>query len=236
MAVLFDAASTANGEAITSLSWTHTPVGTPTAVGVGISWWSGSDAISTITYGGAAMTLEASDVDAIEGPRASIYGKANPAPGAQTISISWGAASVYPVGGALTVTGSDTSDTFSNNATANGNEVTPNATASATTTSATNELVMDTVVCMHSTGTSTITVGAGQTQRWNASAGTAVNLKGGGSTEVGAASVTMSWTVTNTENVYGWAIVAASFRLAAPAATDGTGSGNRRIYLPFGKH
>ena len=52
-AVASDSVSASSG---TTLSWTHTPVGTPTAVGVSLWNYEPFATITGITYGGVAMT------------------------------------------------------------------------------------------------------------------------------------------------------------------------------------
>ena len=80
---------------------------------------------------------------------------------------------------------------------------------STTVASGTNNLVIDAVALEGDAGA--LTAGAGQTQRWTATTGGAAsNIRGVGSTEAGAASVTMSWTKANTAK---WAILAASINV-----------------------
>jgi hypothetical protein len=100
MSVAFDAVST--GQGLTSYSATHTPSGTPTAVLVGAT----NDGRGlTMTYGGAAMTLLAS----VSSPDATttqwLFGLANPAAGAQSVSPTWTGTAETAIG-TITVTGS----------------------------------------------------------------------------------------------------------------------------------
>ena len=210
MAVAFDAVGAGvNAAAVNSFSWTHTPVGTPTAVGVGVSWYDESFVLS-ITYGGAAM---ASEVAITNSPlKSEMFSKANPASGAQTVAGSWTGGAHYPIGNSITVTGSDTATCFSNTASASGS----GTAITVACTSAVGELVMDTVT--HNSG-STISGGAGQTERWNA---TNSGLRGAGSTEAGAATVTMSWTG---GAAGAWVQTAASFKDASAGGGGGGTSG-----------
>src|SRR5262249_3242813 len=84
-------------------------------------------------------------------------------------------------------------------------------TASVAVPSAAGELVVDTAAA---TGdANSLTVGAGQTQRWNAATGNGGGeARGAGSTEPGAASVTMSWTLGASKN---WSIGAVSLKPSA---------------------
>lgn len=92
-------------------------------------------------------------------------------------------------------------------------------TSSVTVTSATGEVVVD--VTSIRVGTTGITEGAGQTNRVDRQSAAGVgNVTLGMSTEAGAASVTMSWTVDDA-TVKTWAVVAVSLKGAAapPAGT-----------------
>ncbi len=88
--------------------------------------------------------------------------------------------------------------------------------------SAVDELVHDFVVEKDG---SSLAVGAGQTQRWNL-VGQPGDVEGGGSTEPGAASVTMSWTVSGT---VGWATIGVPLKGVAggtPPTVDAGGPYN----------
>ncbi len=76
-----------------------------------------------------------------------------------------------------------------------------------TVPSATNGLVVDVLYGLNSTAA--YTAGAGQTERWDTgTTGGTANLRGCGSTEAGAASVAMTWTIGATTNV---ALLAVSY-------------------------
>lgn len=205
--VAFDASSNAGAQGHLSLTFTftHTPVGTPSAVGVGIFYWNAAQSnITGITYGGQAMTLEGSQLDA-NGDRASLYSLASPPAGAQDVVITFDAAGDFGTflrAGCISVTGSDPLDAFRGVAvTATGNTNQPTVDCP----SAVGDLVMDSV----GAGAG-ILPGAGQTERWNdANSGGGV---GASSTQAGAASVTMSWDRAAGASV--WAIVAGSFKKA----------------------
>jgi hypothetical protein len=196
--VAFDAVSEGIANGASSASWTHTPVGTPTGVAVLVGRFFDTDQITAITYGGNAMTLEEPSGDPDIGPW--IYSLGNPPSGAQTVSITW-AGSVFALACAITVTGGDTSNVISNTATATGTSTTPSVTC----TSATGELVVDVV---HASVSSTPTPGAGQTIRSDQEIGGGFQVFM--SSEAGAASVTMSHTVSSNT----WVQCAASFKAA----------------------
>lgn len=135
-----------------------------------------------------------------------------PATGSNTVSVT-------PSGGlfdfgACAISLSDVHQTvpLGTAANATGYDTTPTVTVS----SATGELVVDGLVIMNS---GTLTVGAGQTQRWNTPTANAF-IRYAGSTESGAASTTMSWSNSSSQT---WAIV------AVPIKPTGGGSGGPNI-------
>lgn len=103
MAVALDAVTTQDETG--STTWTHTPVGVPTAVAVFITKNSLLGPVSGFTYGGFSMTLVNSGGAGDAQTNLYIFALANPPPGPQSVVGSivgarWTAASV-------TVTGSD---------------------------------------------------------------------------------------------------------------------------------
>ena len=225
MAVAFDAVSSAFQTACptppcnTTVSWTHTPVGTPSLVVVALSI--GKDVgVTTATYGGTALTLIREDVGIQDG-NTFLYRLISPPTGAQTVSLTIDSDEDIE-GAAVTVTGSDTTTPISNSAGASGVDPTD---PSVTVTSAAGELVIDVIGGKIAF---VFTAGADQTKRWEE------NQVGAGSTEAGAASVTMSWTVT-TGVGDGWVISAVSIKPAAAAGGWGRLLGatrNRLIHVP----
>ena len=89
-------------------------------------------------------------------------------------------------------------ETATSNASANGSSAGP---ATVDVSSATNEVVFDTVSCETCTS---LNVGDSQTERWNLSQA-ALYAMGAGSTESGVATVTMSWALGSADY---WAIIA----------------------------
>lgn len=207
MASTFDAKSTASGSGVTSVSWTHTPVGTPTAVGVGCYSYSGTGTISGITYGGAAMAqaVRATDTTPDE---CVIYGKPNPASGAQTVSISASGA-FYPGAVAWSALGSDTGTTFSNTASNSGTVNSGGSINGGTCNSSASEFV---VACMGAdAGGGTLTIGGTGTEDMNFVIGGEVT---GGAHAAGSATVTISFTTSAGTGVP-WCGVSASFKVAS---------------------
>ncbi|HVS25963.1 MAG TPA: DUF6701 domain-containing protein [Burkholderiales bacterium] len=209
-AVAFDAAaSTSSAASSTTFSWTHTASGANRVVIVGVSYISPS-ATATATYGGTSMTLVGSQFTAADS-RMAMFSLVNPPTGAQTVTVTLTAAPTQGfVGGSVSFTGA-------NQTTPTGTFVSAIGTtspASLTVTSATGELVIDTLQCDN--GCVSITPGGSQTQRWNLNAGAGGNF-GGGSTAAGAATVTTTWTFTSDN----WAYGAVSVKAAVGATTIG---------------
>lgn len=221
MAVAFDAVGPGvNANAVGSFSYTHTPSGTPTAVGLGLCWYDESGTL-TVTYGGAAMTsAESVTSSPLKG---ELFGLANPASGAQTVAGNWDLGSHYPIGSTITVTGSDTTTVFTDTNSASGNS----GNTSVTVTSAVGELLMSAV--MMNNGGVAIGPVSGENERFEAGNS---GLQGQVQTAAGASpSVSMDTTSAASGP---WVIVAGSFKSAAAAATPnhrvpGGGWGGRVI-------
>ena len=205
MALAIDAVTSAVGSSVTSLSWSHTCAGTERGLVVGVSNY----VVRTVsaTYNSVAMTSEGqqSDPNATDPGEAEQFSLIAPATGANSVALSWGGGSTDVVGGAISFTGADQTDLCGTQAKAQGNSTTP----SINVTSATGEIVVDTLSAFAST--SAPTVGAGQTQRWNDTV-TSNFVDGAGSTEAGAATVTMSWSYPAAQE---WALVGISVKAAA---------------------
>lgn len=219
MAVAFDAVASTSvaGSGGTTLSWTHTPVGTPTAVAVGLEIYTGVSTVTGITYNGVSMIRAFTKAITAATTSVEIWGLANPSSGAQTVIITFSAGSSYCQAGSITVTGSDTTTTFSASASAEGTGTTP----SVSVTSAINELIVDVVGTAFVNGTQT--AGGSQTKRWGTlDAGT--NSASGSTLPASAGSTSMSWTLGSSLS---WGHGAASFKVS------GGGGGSRTaMYLP----
>ena len=162
----------------------------------------------SVKYGDQDMTLQATELRG--NMRASLFKLAAPLVGTADIVAVFGHSMDGIVMGATNWTGVYQSEVLRNSASANGSSTTPSVTVS----SATNDVVVDCVAVLEGSA-STATVGSGQTQRWNANAGTAV--KGAGSHEAGAASVVMDWSLDASK---AWATVGASLRPGALGAAN----------------
>jgi hypothetical protein len=207
--ICFDAASSSTPATGISFTWSHT-VGTGgnriLIVGVSIRN-SSSQTVSGVTYAGAPLTnIGVRDNGTVV--RIEMWGLVNPPSGTANVVVTLSsAADAKTVCGATSWTGVHQTTPLGTFVSATGSTNAPTVNA----TSATTEVVHDTVAAQ---GTVTATVGAGQTQRWNAgtSGGSAAsNVRGAGSTEPGAATVTMSYSLSASAS---WAIGAVSLKPA----------------------
>ncbi len=107
MAIAFDSTSSLSTSAWTSgssASWTHTPVGTPTKVFVGVFYNAATDIFTSVTYGGQAMT-QVGTVQNNSTDWERLYYIDNPPAGAQTIQLTLSSSSSFISGGASAYTG-----------------------------------------------------------------------------------------------------------------------------------
>lgn len=208
MAVAFDAASSSNGGVVASLTFSHTCSGSDRLLVVGCAINSGaSAAVSGVTYNGVAMTSAGAAVMDGGNTEVSLWYLVAPATGANNIVVSISGTISGIAAGGTSFTGVDQATPVGTYASANGNS----STASVSVSSESGGMVIDIAGCFI---TRTLSVGSGQTQRFNTSGGFVV--VGAGSTEPGASSVTMSWSLSSADN---WAIAA----LPIKAATGGAG-------------
>lgn len=194
MAVAPDAVgpSSAGASSLSSLtlSWSHTiGSGADRAAYVGFAKGGSTGTLSTVTFGGANMTLVASVVVPGTSDTVYLYRLLNPTTGANTVAITYtGTAPNSIVGGSVSFTGVDQT-------TPDGTPVTAgvdiaSAPSLAVTTTSTNSLVVD--IAATGTGLSS----SGQTQRWlnNASGASAVGNAAQSTAAGTGGSVTMSYT------------------------------------------
>lgn len=209
-AVAFDAKTTGT-TTTSSLTITHTTTGSNRLL-LCCAGLSMQKTITGVTYpAGTNMTLHnainfgTSDIDY---PRSEIWKLAAPAAGANDMVITESAAG-YLNGCAISFTGVDQTTPVGTAVTAQGNG--GNA-VTVDVSSNSGDIVVDSTAHWQSTS---ITAGAGQTERANLVAGVGHYL--GVSTEAGAATVTMSWTVGDTAASEKWVQNAANISAAAAA-------------------
>jgi hypothetical protein len=193
-----------------------------------------SETVSSVTYNGLALTLVGTAASTTN-TRVEIWRRIAPSTGTNDVVITFSGNLRYGArAGVMTFTGVHQTTPLGTFAGANGNSVGP---ATVNVTSAATDLVFDTVGCAaNDTATlcSSLTVGAGQTQRWNLFAldagSTGEQLRAAGSTEPGVAgTVTMSWTIAPASAVP-WAIGAVPIKPSGAVApvVDAVSTGDAR--------
>ncbi|MFO0923547.1 MAG: DUF4347 domain-containing protein [Pirellulales bacterium] len=192
-------ASSAQNTGVTSLSWSHTVAsGSDRVMYVTLAIDGLGASVSSVTYGGVALT----QVGRTTGNHAvEIWRLVSPTVGTGTIAVSLGATTDIK-GGAVVYNGVDTSDPNGSYFSATGTST----TASVTVTSQTNDVVLD--ITNWDNNPSGYTIGAGQSSVWSL---TNTAHRGIATTEAGAASVTMSSTVSASNQ---WEMGAISIRHA----------------------
>ncbi len=218
-ALAVDAVSSSACTSCTSLTWSHTTSGSNRGLTVGGHYFDSDSAITGITYAAVGMTAVPSSFADNGDYSVEQYSLIAPATGANNVVISASATMTELNGGAISFTDANQTTLVGTAGTATGTSTTPSVTVS----SAADEIVVDSVTIAHS---GTFSVGAGQTQRWNAiSAGW---TKYAGSTEPGAATTPMSW---NNSASQAWAISAVSVKPVAGAAP----TASNRMVIGVGK-
>jgi hypothetical protein len=165
-----------------SASWTHAPIGIPTFITVGFHDQLTGMTADSVTYGGETCTLAATAQQ--NNVTAEVWYLENPPSGNQTVIINWTGTPAQSVrGGSIAYTGGGVPGAT--------NTDTGTGTAPSTVVaSAVNAIVVDAMT----NAAANQSPGAGQTQRY-----TIVGTREG-STEAGASSVTMSWTITSSQD------------------------------------
>lgn len=209
-ALAIDSASSAGCGSCTSLSWSHTVSGSDTVLVIGISGYDTTpDVVTGVTYNGVAMTLIPSSSGTNGGHTVAFYGLIAPTTGTNTVVVSASGTMTDLGAGAVSFTGAHQTTPFGTANTATGTSTAPSVNVS----SAADEIVVDTLSIIHN---GTLTVGAGQTQQWQAIGGFGF-IKYAGSTETGSATTTMSWANSTSQ---AWAISAVPVKpVGAAAAT-----------------
>lgn len=218
MAVAFDAASSGQGTGVTSLTVSHTCSGSDRLLTVGASVSAGSPpTISGVTYNSVAMTAMSGPTLFITFGRYSSWRLIAPATGANNIVASFGGTADEAAVGGISFTGAHQTTPLGTVAEAEGTSTAPSVNA----VSAADEIVVDHVYAFNSAtaGAFSYAPGAGQTERYDVNVSD--NFGGAaGSTETGAASTTMSHTITTAGIVTSWRTSAVGVKPAAAAATD----------------
>ncbi len=196
--------------AAASLTWPHTITsGSNRALLVGISIENGGSSTG-VTYGGTPLTLVGRSVGT---HTVELWRLLAPPVGPANIVASFGATNQV-VGGAAAFNGVSQTTPTGTFAGAGGVSTAPSVNIS----SATGELVLD---VLYGNDGPTATPGTGQTTQWSLATGSGNGkVRGAGSTEAGAPTATMSWTLSSSVE---WQIGGVSIK-PAPTSTLGDGT------------
>ncbi len=175
---------------------------------VGVSLFDGGHnlQVNSVTYGGQNLTFVGGRRDSSDSVRCEIWRLTSPPSGTANVVVTLNGSSDGIAAGVVTFNGVDQITPLGSFNSAQGMSPTPSVTVS----SGSGQLVFDTVAFKDGLS---LNVGANQTQRWSGADGNN-KLRGAGSTEPGAASVTMSWSEPGT-NSKEWAIGAVPIRPAS---------------------
>ena len=194
---------------MTDLTWPHTVgPGSNGILVVGVSLRKLNMSVSSITYAGqGGFVFVGTQIGSGADHRVEIWYLLSPPVGTANVSVALsGGPPVEAVAGALSYTGVDQTQPVGTAAGAFATDTAPTVTVS----SAAGEVVIDVLSASGDSGA--VAVVAGQAQQWTGSTGVGdANEFGAASTEPGAATVTMDWSLTNPNK---WAIIAVPLRPA----------------------
>jgi hypothetical protein len=220
--VSVDSSSSASSRP-SSMTISHTTAGSDRLMLVGISFNNDNfETVSSVSYNGVALSLVGS-VSQADDSRVEIWSLVAPPLGTYDVVITFSTPLLHnATAGVMTFTGVDQATPLGTFASASAASSPGPATVDVT--SATNELVFDTVSCQNCTS---LTAGAGQTQGWNLATQNGF-VRGAGSTEAGASTVTMSWALGAANH---WAIGAVPVRPSggSPPVVDATSTATTAI-------
>lgn len=213
MALAIDDAVSDLGTGSTN-SWSHTCTGTDLVLYVAIIQ-KFADAVTGVTYNSEALTSIGTVADTGNNVTISLWRLIGPDTGANTVEVTL-STTRRQMGVSVSLNGAD--QTTPNGTVVTGSDdsgagATPNLSVS----SAAGEIVIDFVGLQNDDNTSTLTVGASQTQLENdaTSNGTTNGIRGASSWESGAATNTMTWTPDTNDD---WAGIALAVKPATAAA------------------
>ena len=204
MSVTYDTTASTSGTFTDTLSWSHTvsTAGNPALfVGVGDRYSGAPPDINSLTYNSVSLgTAKWNFVGTVGDIRNAGYGMAGPDTGsAYTVALTFASAPADLDAVSVSATGVDQTTPFGTSNTASGNSGGP---ATVDISAATDDLVVDNYC-----GWPEPTVGSGQSQRAKAQIST--NNWYSTSTEAGATTVTMSWSLAYSDS---WTIGGLAFK------------------------
>lgn len=213
MALAFDAASFVESDNTDVLfSWAHTCTGSERGLIV-VAGTSG-EAPLTMTYAGAAMSKIGEQQEPDTGRMVSMWYQIAPATGSNNVSVTFTEGRVAEFRG-VSFTGAHQSSMVGTASSAFSLGGVTGTNPSIVVTAAPGDIVIDGLCWNQGDSPADETVGAGQTQRGGAAAG--VFARCVSSTEAGAATVTMSWTLSGFGSY--WAMIGVAVK---PSATGST--------------
>jgi hypothetical protein len=214
----FDNVSSGGANNSASISFSHTVGGTNRYLACGVAVQNGTKTVSSITFNGIALTQLTSMTntdDVNRQSRAEYWYLINPPATTATVVVTLNSATAVAAG-CVSYTNVDQSTPHGTPATAKGD----GATTTVVVSSAVNEVVLD--VTSIRVGTVGVTEGAGQTNRVEKQSAAGVgNATLAMSSEDGAASVTMSWTVDDA-TAKAWTAIGVSLKGTTPPPPTGT--------------
>lgn len=210
--IQIDTISTNSGDA-SSFTYSHTvgagcvPTNRLLIVAVELND-AGGTTVSSITYNGTPMTFVASRQHASGKPRVEVYQLVAPPTGTHDVVVTLSGIDKVTIG-AISYTGVDQTTPIEGVSIAEGTSTTPSVIVS----SEAGDLVQDAMATIADGSVTPPSAEAGQTARWNVEMGGpgVTNHFGTGSTEDGAASVTMSWTLPESKD---WVTIAFNINAA----------------------
>ncbi|WP_298622295.1 DUF4347 domain-containing protein, partial [uncultured Zoogloea sp.] len=198
-----DASSSAITAGATSLTWSHTTSTTTHGILIVTVAVRKDVPVTSVTYGGTALTHVGSQVDPSGKVRAEMWYLLAPSGGTENVVVSL-SGSANATAGATSFYNVSQNNPFGSVTAGSGS-----GDPSLTLVSAVGELVVDSVA---DRDVDSQVVGPGQSELWTDKVGSGSNDSwGGSSAEAGAASVTMSWT-TNGAGAGEWAAVGLSLK------------------------
>src|SRR5438046_7052117 len=212
-AIAVESTSSASAKAASSLTWSHTVSPSPNRIlMVGVSNNNTTRPVSSVTYGGTALTRIGFQNAPGTQNRMELWSLIAPSPGTANVVVTF-SGSVDSVGGAIVFSGVDQATPLGTFASANGSNASPSVTVS----SASGQVVIDTLAT-NGDGSSAA-ARPGQTQRWSLKTGNGGgDALGTGSTEPGPSAGSMSGTL---GHGHAWSIGAVPLQPGA-ACGDGT--------------
>jgi hypothetical protein len=186
--------------------------GTNRAVVAGVNWYSNDTGLSTITYGGAGLTLTVTSAFPAPDLETRQYYLVNPATGSQSLVATFGGSVSGIRMGVLPLTDVHQSVPIGTPLESHAGGIT---SRSLTVTTAAGELVVDTLYVCTDTG---LTVGANQTDQYTSDPGSDESLHA--STQAGVDGGVMSWSWSNSD---------CGMIIATPFKPVAAGAGRRRV-------